>query len=78
MYKYFYFQYELLSMMLDENPARRPTTLGIKARPPFLKNEFPNGLNTSDDSKWHFELPQLSRHSSITNSSGSDSWENAC
>jgi translation initiation factor 2-alpha kinase 3 len=63
-------------MMLDENPKKRPTTLGIKARPPFVKNEIPVSLKTSENSKWHFELPQISRHSSITNSSGSDSWEN--
>ena len=73
-------QFDLLQMMLDENPEKRPTTLGIKARPPFLKNEIPNSLNIDENSKWHFELPQLSRHSSVTNSSGerSDSWENVC
>lgn len=64
--------------MLDENPEKRPTTLGIKARPPFLKNEISDSLNLNENSKWHFELPQISRHSSITNSSGSDSWENVC
>lgn len=64
--------------MLDDNPEKRPTTLGIKARPPFLKNEIPNSLKSENDSKWHFELPHLSRHSSITNSSGTDSWDQAC
>ncbi|OXU25554.1 hypothetical protein TSAR_012387 [Trichomalopsis sarcophagae] len=71
-------EFQLLKMMLDENPEKRPTTLGIKARPPFLKNEIPNSLNQNENSKWHFELPQMSRHSSIANSSGSDSLENVC
>ncbi|KAJ8680408.1 hypothetical protein QAD02_016195 [Eretmocerus hayati] len=71
-------EYDLLKMMLDANPEKRPTTLGIRARPPFSINQSDNKMNLSEDAKWHFELPQLSRHSSITNSSGSDSWENAC
>lgn len=29
-------------MMLDENPSKRPTTLGIKARPPLLNYEIAN------------------------------------
>ncbi|CAK9803135.1 Eukaryotic translation initiation factor 2-alpha kinase [Anthophora plagiata] len=69
-------EYNLLNMMLDENPSKRPTTLGIKARPPLLNYETVNGLGTSEDTKWHFELPQLSRHSSMTASNSGDSWEN--
>lgn len=74
------FQSELLNMMLDSNPEKRPTTLGIKARPPLTRYPLSNGYNSSgnNDSKWHFESPQLSRHSSNTNSSGSDSWDNFC
>ncbi|CAK9829144.1 Eukaryotic translation initiation factor 2-alpha kinase 3 [Anthophora retusa] len=69
-------EYNLLNMMLDENPSKRPTTLGIKARPPLLNYETVNGLVTNEDTKWHFELPQLSRHSSMTASNSGDSWEN--
>lgn len=35
-------EYNLLNMMLDENPSKRPTTLGIKARPPLLNYEIAN------------------------------------
>ncbi|XP_034948141.1 eukaryotic translation initiation factor 2-alpha kinase-like isoform X2 [Chelonus insularis] len=52
-------EYNLLTMMLDENPERRPTTIGIKARPPLSNCQ-------SDDDKWHFVMPQMSRHSSTT------------
>ncbi|XP_058791921.1 eukaryotic translation initiation factor 2-alpha kinase-like [Phymastichus coffea] len=68
-------EYALLKMMLDDNPEKRPTTIGIKARPPFLKSGISNKLKSENDSKWHFELPHLSRHSSITNNSGTDSWD---
>ncbi|XP_011506315.1 PREDICTED: eukaryotic translation initiation factor 2-alpha kinase [Ceratosolen solmsi marchali] len=69
-------EFNLLEMMLDDDPKKRPTTLGIKARPPFVKNEIPISLKISENSKWHFELPHVRRNSSITNSNGSDSWEN--
>ncbi|XP_031826001.1 eukaryotic translation initiation factor 2-alpha kinase isoform X2 [Nomia melanderi] len=70
-------EYDLLKMMLDENPNNRPTTLGIKARPPLLNYEIANGLAIDEDKKWHFELPQITRHSSVTgSSSSSESWEN--
>ncbi|XP_043248351.1 eukaryotic translation initiation factor 2-alpha kinase isoform X1 [Colletes gigas] len=69
-------EYNLLKMMLDENPSNRPTTLGIKARAPLINYEIANGLGINEDSKWHFELPQLTRHSSMTNASSSESWEN--
>lgn len=58
-------------MMLDKDPNKRPTTLGIKAKPP-LQNYERVSFNIDTDSKWHFELPQLSRHSSVTNSSSSN------
>lgn len=62
-------------MMLDENPMKRPTTFGIKARKPLSdKNDIEFG--TGEVNKWHFELPQISRHSSVTNSSTSgESWD---
>ncbi|KAM0736385.1 Eukaryotic translation initiation factor 2-alpha kinase [Formica fusca] len=69
-------EYNLLNMMLDEDPAKRPTTLGIKARPP-LQNYKTAGFNIDIDSKCHFELPQLIRNSSMSNSnSNSESSEN--
>ena len=58
--------------MLDENPSKRPTTLGIKARPPLLNYEIANGLNMDEDTKWHFELPLLTRHSSVISNSSSE------
>ena len=69
-------EYNLLKMLLDVNPNNRPTTLGIKARPPLLNYEIANGLVIDEDVKWHFELPQLTRHSSVTSSSSGESWEN--
>lgn len=70
-------EFNLLNMMLDENPNNRPTTFGIKARPPLLKQGTVNGLNACEDTRWHFELPQISRHSSVTsNSNSTESWEN--
>ncbi|XP_076760849.1 eukaryotic translation initiation factor 2-alpha kinase [Xylocopa sonorina] len=66
-------EYELLRMMLDENPSKRPTTIGIKGRPPLSNCETANGFNISQDTKWHFELPQLARNSSVTSSSSSES-----
>ncbi|XP_024870480.1 eukaryotic translation initiation factor 2-alpha kinase [Temnothorax curvispinosus] len=64
-------EYNLLKMMLDEDPINRPTTLGIKAKPP-LQNYEKVSLNIDPDSKWHFELPQLTRHSSVTSSNSSN------
>lgn len=57
-------------MMLDEDPAKRPTTLGIKAKLPLQNYEITE-LNMGENSKWHFELPQL-----IKNSSGSSNINN--
>lgn len=64
-------EYNLLKMMLDEDPAKRPTTLGIKARAPLQSYEVAR-YNTDKDSKWHFELPQLIRNFSVTSSSSSN------
>ncbi|XP_011867892.1 PREDICTED: eukaryotic translation initiation factor 2-alpha kinase-like [Vollenhovia emeryi] len=63
-------EYDLLKMMLDENPAQRPTTIGVKAKPP-LQNYEKVSFHVNTD-LWHFELPQLSRHSSVTSSSSSN------
>lgn len=50
-------EYNLLKMLLDENPNKRPTTLGIKAKPPLLNYEIANGRGINENTKWHFELP---------------------
>lgn len=52
-------------MLLDENPNKRPTTLGIKAKPPLLNYEIANGRGINENTKWHFELPQLTQISSV-------------
>ncbi|KAK2583655.1 hypothetical protein KPH14_009590 [Odynerus spinipes] len=65
-------EHELLILMLDERPEKRPTTLGIKAKPPLLNYERENGYSINESSKWHFELPQLTRHPSVTSSSSSN------
>ncbi|XP_046430565.1 eukaryotic translation initiation factor 2-alpha kinase isoform X2 [Neodiprion fabricii] len=67
-------EYNLLKMMLDENPKKRPTTLGIKARPPLANVQTAGSLDV-DQERWHFDLPQKSRHSSVTSSSSGESWE---
>ncbi|XP_046624272.1 eukaryotic translation initiation factor 2-alpha kinase isoform X2 [Neodiprion virginianus] len=67
-------EYNLLKMMLDENPKKRPTTLGIKARPPLANVQTAGSLDV-DQERWHFDLPQKSRHSSFTSSSSGESWE---
>ncbi|KAI4487625.1 hypothetical protein M0802_011981 [Mischocyttarus mexicanus] len=65
-------EHTLLKIMLDEKPEKRPTAIGIKARPPLFYYRKENGLGINEDSKWHFELPQLVRYSSVTNSSNSN------
>ena len=61
--------------MLSHSPENRPTTFGIRARPPFLKDN----ASANEDSKWHYELPplkrELSKTSSVSTSSSSESWE---
>lgn len=58
--------------MLDKDPNKRPTTFGIKSKLPLQNYEIVHELNIDKDSKWHFELPQLTRHSSVTSSSTSN------
>lgn len=61
-----FLQYDLLKLMLDANPNKRPTTLGIRARPPLSNHQLKSVTNKDEDSKWHFELPQRSRLSSFS------------
>ncbi|XP_072750618.1 eukaryotic translation initiation factor 2-alpha kinase [Anoplolepis gracilipes] len=72
--KYFA-EYNLLNMMLDKDPAKRPTTLGIKARPPLQNYEIVR-CNIDKESKLHFELPQLIKNSSTSSNSNTESSEN--
>lgn len=53
-------------MMLSQSPQERPTTIGIRARPPL---GLLNGLNK----EWHFELPPRRRDSHISGLSSSSS-----
>ncbi|XP_035719157.1 eukaryotic translation initiation factor 2-alpha kinase-like [Vespa mandarinia] len=69
---YFPAEYTLLKIMLDERPEKRPTTLGIKARPPLSHYGKKNGFRINESSEWHFELPQLARYSSVTNGSSNN------
>lgn len=43
--------------MLSENPNNRPTTFGIRARPPLQHD-------TAQNEEWHFELPPRPRRES--------------
>ncbi|XP_014483949.1 PREDICTED: eukaryotic translation initiation factor 2-alpha kinase-like [Dinoponera quadriceps] len=58
-------EYNLLKLMLDEDPAKRPTTSGIKAMPPLLNYQAANEINVDKDLKSHFKFPQQTGHSSI-------------
>ncbi|CAG9804236.1 unnamed protein product [Chironomus riparius] len=57
-------EFELLKLMLSKKPEERPTTYGIRARPPLNKQE-----EDQVSSDWHFELPARRRdsHRSINN-----------
>lgn len=57
-------QFNLLKMMLSGNPQDRPTTYGIRARPPFSE---------TTDQMYHFELPPRRRDSQSFGSSLSSS-----
>jgi len=68
------FQFELLQLMLSHCPEKRPTTYGIRARPPL--NQYTKNVNVDD--QWHFDLPPLRRELSKTSSissSSTGSWE---
>ncbi|XP_055297961.1 eukaryotic translation initiation factor 2-alpha kinase isoform X2 [Sitodiplosis mosellana] len=60
----FQHEYELLKLMLSKIPQERPTTYGIRARPPFLE---------PTDEMYHFELPPRRRDSQSFGSSLSSS-----
>lgn len=55
-------EFKLLKLMLARNPTERPTTYGIRARPPFSE---------STDAAYHFELPPRRRDSQSFSSLGS-------
>ncbi|XP_012530974.1 eukaryotic translation initiation factor 2-alpha kinase [Monomorium pharaonis] len=61
-------EYNLLKMMLDEDPIKRPTTLDIKAKPPLQNYEIIN-FNADSDLNWHSDSSQLTRHSSTDSNS---------
>ncbi|XP_065211097.1 eukaryotic translation initiation factor 2-alpha kinase-like isoform X3 [Planococcus citri] len=62
-------EFNLLSMMLANVPDARPTTFGIKARPPLSTFRTFEGSNLQD---WHFELP-TKNNSNILRKSSSES-----
>ncbi|XP_026280296.1 eukaryotic translation initiation factor 2-alpha kinase [Frankliniella occidentalis] len=55
-------EYELLKMMLDHRPEKRPTTFGIRARPP-LRNRQTEEILSDLSEENHFELPTRQRSS---------------
>lgn len=63
-------EYELLKLMLSNNPSDRPTTIGIRARPPLL-----HSVSTTDN---HFELPPRQRRESQNNTLNQSSSFVAC
>lgn len=60
-------------MMLDDDPSKRPTTLGIRSRLSISNKETRDELNSGDNEKSHFDWPQMRRNSSVTGSSNSGS-----
>lgn len=61
-------EFNLLRLMLSQNPSDRPTTFGIRARPPLL--------HSVANVEWHFELPPRQRRESSRNS-GSGDWKSS-
>ncbi|XP_068083730.1 eukaryotic translation initiation factor 2-alpha kinase isoform X2 [Anabrus simplex] len=59
-------EYELLQQMLSHNPVLRPTTFGIRARPPFSYH-----YKETTEEQWHFELPPRRRDSARASSNSS-------
>ncbi|XP_043463144.1 eukaryotic translation initiation factor 2-alpha kinase-like isoform X2 [Leptopilina heterotoma] len=74
-------EFSLLKMMLDCDPSKRPTTLGIRSRLTTSNKETKtnNELNADNNEKFHFDWPQMSRNSSgaasSNTSSNTVSWE---
>lgn len=54
-------EYELLRLMLSQVPSDRPTTIGIRARPPLMHQ-------VSNGEEHHFELPPRQRRESQNSS----------
>lgn len=54
-------EYDLLRLMLSQNPSDRPTTIGIRARPPLMHQ-------VSSGDEHHFELPPRQRRESHNSS----------
>lgn len=65
----YFLQFKLLSMMLANVPEKRPTTFGIRARPPLSKFRVFEDSSLQD---WHFELP-TKNNSNILRKSSSES-----
>ncbi|KAK9509499.1 hypothetical protein O3M35_006804 [Rhynocoris fuscipes] len=59
-------EYKLLQMMLSENPKLRPTTIGIRSRPPLRRFQSESGDHVLNSDQWHFQLPQRHRDSSFS------------
>lgn len=59
-------EHDLLRLMLSHNPDERPTTIGIRARPPLRQVQSDSSLDTRTAE--HFELPFHRRNSSISKS----------
>lgn len=57
-------QHNLLKLMLSERPDERPTTIGIRARPPLGVGG--SGSSSSSSTEWHFTLPPRRRDSHIS------------
>lgn len=62
----FHNEFQLLQLMLSPNPSDRPTTFGIRARPPLSQSV--------ESINWHFEMPPRHRRESSRNS-GSGDWK---
>ncbi|XP_034234770.1 eukaryotic translation initiation factor 2-alpha kinase [Thrips palmi] len=65
-------EYELLKMMLDHRPEKRPTTFGIRARPP-LRNRQPEEMLSDLSEECQFELPARQRSSTSVHKLSSSS-----
>lgn len=61
-------EYELLRLMLSQNPNDRPTTIGIRARPPLM-HQLSNG------EEHHFELPPRQRRESQNSSNNNSTFQ---
>lgn len=59
-------EFKLLKIMLSQSPQERPTTIGIRGRPPL-------GYGNNITNDWHFELPPRRRDSHVSGSSSNSS-----